>query len=98
MSSAATVDTESLVDVLRSMAETLRALARDFPTWTLPERDVGEVIGQAHAVRELSSTLTAVLAREAGSRSLGSEDGLSASDWLRVQASGLDGARAWVRR
>ena len=96
MSSAATVDTESLVDVLRSMAETLRALARDFPTWALPERDVGEVIGQAHAVRELSSTLTAVLAREASSRSLGSEDGLSAPDWLRVQASGLDGPRASV--
>ena len=59
------------------MAQTLRELTRDFPTWSLPEGEVGEVIGQAQAVRELSHSLTAVLAREADSRGLGADDGLS---------------------
>jgi hypothetical protein len=82
----------SLVDVLRSMAVTLRELTRDFPTWSLPESDVGEVIGQAQAVRELSQSLTAVLAREADARGLGTDDGLSRVDWLRLQAgAGLAG-------
>ena len=49
-----------MVGVLRSMAETLRELTRDYPTWSLPEGEVGEVIGQAQTVRELSHTLTAV--------------------------------------
>ena len=94
MSTAARVESESLVDVLRSMADTLRALARDFPTWSLPEGDVGEVIGQAQSVRELSHTLTAVLAREADSRGLGGREGLSATDWVRAHADGLDGPQA----
>jgi hypothetical protein len=94
MSTAAAVEAESLVEVLRSMADTLRVLARDFPTWSLPEGEVGEVIGQAQAVRVLSQTLTAVLAREASSRGLGSEDGLSAADWVRSYATGLEGAEA----
>ncbi|WP_330476092.1 HNH endonuclease signature motif containing protein [Terrabacter sp. C0L_2] len=82
----------SLVDVLRSMAVTLRELTRDFPTWSLPESDVGEVIGQAQAVRELSQSLTAVLAREADARGLGTDEGLSRVDWLRLQAgAGLAG-------
>ena len=88
----ADVESESLVDVLRSMAQTLRDLTRDFPTWALAEGDVGEVIGQAQAVRELSHSLTAVLAREADSRGLGAEEGLSRADWLRLQAgAGLAG-------
>ena len=94
MSTAARVESESLVDVLRSMADTLRTLARDFPTWSLPEGDVGEVIGQAQSVRELSHTLTAVLAREADSRGLGGTEGLSATDWVRAHAHGLDGPQA----
>jgi len=95
---------ESLVDVLRSMAATLRDLTRNFPTWSLPEGDVGEVIGQAQAVRELSQSLTAVLAREADARGLGTDEGLSRADWLRLQAGvglaghgsggGLDGPAA----
>ncbi|MFM6847879.1 MAG: DUF222 domain-containing protein [Terrabacter sp.] len=95
MSTAAPVETESLVCVLRSMAETLRELTRDFPTWSLPEAEVGEVIGQAQQVRQLSHSLTAVLAREADSRGLGSDDGLSRTDWLRTQVDGgLDGSEA----
>jgi len=100
----ADVESQTLVDVLRSMAQTLRDLTRDFPTWALPEADVGEVIGQAQAVRELSHSLTAVLAREADSRGLGGEEGLSRADWLRLQvgggladhgsAGGLDGPAA----
>jgi len=79
------------VRVLSSMAETLRALNRDFPTWSLPESQVGEAVGQAQAVRELSQTLTAVLAREADSRGLGADDGLSRADWLRAQAGAAVG-------
>jgi hypothetical protein len=105
MSTAPTVaPAESLVDVLRSMAQTLRELTRDFPTWSLPEGEVGEVIGQAQAVRELSQSLTAVLAREADARGLGADEGLSRTDWLRLQAGaglashgsggGLDGPGA----
>ncbi|WP_344946764.1 HNH endonuclease signature motif containing protein [Terrabacter ginsenosidimutans] len=93
MSTAPTVaPAKSLVDVLRSMAQTLRELTRDFPTWSLPEGEVGEVIGQAQAVRELSQSLTAVLAREADARGLGADEGLSRTDWLRLQAgAGLAG-------
>lgn len=101
---APTAEATSLGDVLRSMAQTLRELARDFPTWSLPEGEVGEVIGQAQAVRELSHSLTAVLAREADARGLGADEGLSRTDWLRLQAGagvaghssagGLDGPAA----
>lgn len=95
MTTAPTVaPAESLVDVLRAMADTLRELTRDFPTWSLPEGEVGEVIGQAQAVRELSHSFTAVLAREADSRGLGADDGLSRTDWLRTQAGGLDAGQA----
>lgn len=95
MSTAAAVETESLVDVLRSMADTLLDLTRDFPTWSLPECEVGEVIGHAQQVRRLSQSLTAVLAREADSRGLGADDGLSRADWLRAQVAGdLDGPEA----
>ncbi|NUO35926.1 MAG: hypothetical protein HOQ27_12805, partial [Dermatophilaceae bacterium] len=88
MSTAAAVETESLVDVLRSMADTLRELTRDFPTWSLPEAEVGEVIGHAQQVRQLSHSLTAVLAREADSRGLGTDAGLSRTDWLRTHVDG----------
>ncbi len=95
MSTAAVIERESLVDVLRSMADTLRDLTRDFPTWSLPEHEVGAVIGQAQQVRQLSHSLTAVLAREADSRGLGTDEGLSRTDWLRSQADGeLDGPEA----
>ncbi|MHA3838111.1 DUF222 domain-containing protein [Terrabacter sp. AAH1] len=95
MSAAAAIEPKSLVEVLRSMAETLRDLTREFPTWSLPEAEVGAVIGQAQQVRQLSHSLTAVLAREADSRGLGSDDGLSRTDWLRSQAEGaLDGPEA----
>jgi hypothetical protein len=95
MSAAAAIEPKSLVEVLRSMAETLRDLTREFPTWSLPEAEVGAVIGQAQQVRQLSHSLTAVLAREADSRGLGSDDGLSRTDWLCSQAEGaLDGPEA----
>ncbi|GAB3886463.1 HNH endonuclease signature motif containing protein [Terrabacter terrigena] len=89
------LETESLVDVLRSMADTLRDLTRDFPTWSLPEAEVGAVIGHAQQVRQLSQSLTAVLAAEADSRGLGADDGLSRTDWLRTHVdTGLDGPEA----
>lgn len=95
MSAAAAIEPKSLVEVLRSMAETLRDLTREFPTWSPPEAEVGAVIGQAQQVRQLSHSLTAVLAREADSRGLGSDDGLSRTDWLCSQAEGaLDGPEA----
>src|SRR4051794_38098918 len=81
------VGAEGLVGVLRGMAETLLALTRDFPTWSLAEGEVGAVIGQAQAVRELSQSLTAVIAREADARGLGVQDGLSRADWVRAQAA-----------
>src|SRR6478735_10161164 len=85
--SVGSVEDLDLVGVLSSMADTLRELARDFPTWSLPEAQVGQVIGHAQAVRELSQSLTAVLAREADARGLGADEGLSRADWLRVQAA-----------
>src|SRR5690349_21321496 len=97
---AGSVDEVGLVDALSSMAETLRQLTRDFPMWSLPEAQVGEAVGHAQAVRELSQSLTAVLAREADARGLGVDDGLSRADWLRVQAGAgvaggvLDGSAA----
>ncbi|WP_256795767.1 HNH endonuclease signature motif containing protein [Terrabacter sp. Ter38] len=97
---AGSVDELGLVDALSSMAETLRQLTRDFPMWSLPEAQVGEAVGHVHAVRELSQSLTAVLAREADARGLGAADGLSRADWLRVQAGAgvaggvLDGSGA----
>ena len=97
---AGSADELGLVDALSSMAETLRQLTRDFPMWSLPEAQVGEAIGHVQAVRELSQSLTAVLAREADARGLGADDGLSRSDWLRVQAGAgvaggvLDGSGA----
>src|SRR3954467_8027753 len=78
---------EGLVGVLRSMAATLLSLTRDFPTWSLAEGEVGEVIGQAQAVRALGQALTAVIAREADARGLGVQDGLSRTDWVRAQAA-----------
>src|SRR3954468_20526488 len=83
---------EGLVGVLRGMAQTLLALTRDFPTWWVAEGGVGAWIGQAQAVRELSQSLTAVIAREADARGLGVQDGLSRADWVRNQAAtGLAG-------
>ena len=83
---AGSVDEVGLVDALSSMAETLRELARDVPMWSLPEAQLGEAVGHAQAVRELSQSLTALLAREADARGLGADDGLSRADWLRVKA------------
>ena len=39
-----------LVGVLSSMADTLRELARDFPTWSLPEAQVGRSSGTRRRV------------------------------------------------
>ena len=100
--SVAAVGPDGLAGVLSAMVVTLRELTRDFPTWSLPESQVAEVIGHAQAVRELSQSLTAVLAREADARGLGADEGLSRADWLRSRASaggvagpgGLDGSGA----
>ncbi|HET7399167.1 MAG TPA: DUF222 domain-containing protein [Intrasporangium sp.] len=80
--------------LLAAMARTVRLLARDYPTWSLPEGAVGEVIAQAQVLREMAHSLTAVLAGEADGRGLGSEDGLSRPDWVRSHAPGLDGGQA----
>ncbi len=83
-----------LASVLDSAVSALRGIARDFPTWSLSEADVAAAIGSAQELRELAQTVTAVLAREADSRGLGSDDGLSRIDWLKEQAPGLEGGQA----
>lgn len=72
------------------MAAVVRVLARDYPTWQLPEAAVGESIGQAQEIRELAQTLSAVLVGEADGRGLGNEVGLSRTDWVKAQSERLD--------
>lgn len=79
-----------LPDLLAAMAATVRLLARDYPTWQLPEAAVGQSIAQAQEIRELAQTLSAVLVAEAQGRGLGSDLGLSRTDWVRAQADRLD--------
>ncbi|HET7397855.1 MAG TPA: DUF222 domain-containing protein [Intrasporangium sp.] len=80
----------ALPDLLAAMAATVRLLVRDYPTWQLPEAAVGASIAQAQEIRELAQTLSAVLVGEAEGRGLGSDQGLSRTDWVRAQADRLD--------
>jgi hypothetical protein len=88
------VDAEGLATVLRSVAELLRDASQAYPFWSLAEGDVGEVISQAQAIRQLSHTLTAVVASEAESRGLASTEGLSPVDWLWSNAEALPSSQA----
>ena len=83
-----------LVAVLDSAVTTLRAVAGGFPTWSLSEPEVAAAVGSAQELKELAQTVTAILAREAGSRGLGVEAGLSGADWLKEAAPALDGGQA----
>lgn len=88
------LEATGLVGVLEQATEALRGLAQDFPTWSLSESDVAAGIRCAQRLGRLSQALTAVLAREADSRALGAEDGLSRTDWLKAQAGQLEGGYA----
>ncbi|MDN5790271.1 MAG: hypothetical protein L0H25_05300, partial [Micrococcales bacterium] len=74
-----------------SMVDMARLLATGFPTWSLPETAIGQVIGQAQLLAEAAHTLSAVLTGEAHQRGLGASEGLSRPDWLKTAAPGLDG-------
>ena len=84
------VEDRGLVGVLQFADEALRLAAERCPTWALPEEQVGEAVGLAQRVREAAQVITVVSAREAHSRGLAAAQGLSAADWLRVQAPTLD--------
>lgn len=84
------VDDRGLVGVLRFATDALRLAAERCPTWSLSESEVGEAVGLAQAVREAAQAITAISAREADARGLGSGLGLSRADWLRTQAPSLD--------
>jgi hypothetical protein len=79
-----------LVGVLAFADEALRLAVQQCPTWGLSQEQVGEAVGLAQRVRDAAQVITVVSAREAHSRGLGSELGLSAADWLRTQAPTLD--------
>lgn len=93
MSTAPHAEAERPVAVLDEMVCTVRSLACGCPTWALSEGEVSALVGRAQELRELCQTFTAVLAREAHSRGLGTDDGLSRADWLRGQADGLGAGR-----
>jgi hypothetical protein len=83
-----------IAGLLASMAETLTLIATGYPTWSLPEDAVGDVLTNAQLVQDMSQALTAVLVREADERGLGAEDGLSRTDWVKAKAPHLDVAQA----
>jgi hypothetical protein len=87
-------ETVALVPMLDSAVSAMRAIAQDFATWSLSETDVADAIARAQELKELAQTVTAVLAREADSRGLGADHGLSRVDWLREQAPVLEGGQA----
>ncbi|GAA6527541.1 DUF222 domain-containing protein [Intrasporangium sp. DVR] len=88
------IEAEGLVGALDLAADLVQRLASGFPTWSLPEADVSAGVAAAQRLSQVSQTLTAVLAREADSRSLGAEHGLSRVDWLKAQAPTLEGGAA----
>ncbi|HKX68812.1 MAG TPA: hypothetical protein VJN29_16460, partial [Intrasporangium sp.] len=83
------IEAEGLVGALELAVEIVQKLASRFPTWSLSEAKVSAGVAAAQRLGQLSQTLTAVLAREADSRALGAEDGLSRVDWLKAQAPAL---------
>ena len=88
------IEAEGLVGALEFAVGIVQKLASGFATWSLPEADVSAGVAAAQRLGQLSQTLTAVLAREADSRALGAEDGLSRVDWLKAQAPALEGGQA----
>ena len=88
------IEAEGLVAALELAAEVVGRLASEFPTWSLSEADVSAGVAGAQQLAQLSQTLTAVLAKEAHSRSLGAESGLSRVDWLKAQAPVLESGGA----
>ncbi|MDC5698408.1 HNH endonuclease [Intrasporangium calvum] len=90
------IEAQGLVAALELATQVVARLASDFPTWSLPESEVSAGVAGAQQLAALSQTLTAVLATEAHSRSLGSGDGLSRIDWLKAQAPALDGGGGGV--
>ncbi|HEX5970108.1 MAG TPA: DUF222 domain-containing protein [Intrasporangium sp.] len=88
------IEAEGLVGALEFAVGIVQKLASGFPTWSLSEADVSAGVAAAQRLGQLSQTLTAVLAREADSRALGAEDGLSRVDWLKAQVPALEGGQA----
>ncbi len=88
------IEAEGLVGALEVAVDVVARLSSGFATWSLPEADVSAGVAAAQRLGQLSQTLTAVLAREADSRALGAEDGLSRVDWLKAQAPALEGGQA----
>ena len=88
------IEAAGLVAALELAVDVVQRLTSDFPTWSLPEADVSAGVAGAQRLAQLSHTLTAVLAREAHSRGLGADNGLSRIDWLKAQAPTLEGGSA----
>jgi hypothetical protein len=80
---------DGLTGTLQALLATMRDTL-DYPTWSLPEAQVGHTLGQAQQLRALADTLTVRLAAEADSRGLATAHGLSPADWLRAMAPDLD--------
>lgn len=88
------IEAKGLVGALELAVGMVQQLASGFPTWSLPEADLSVGVAAAQRLSQASQTLTAVLAKEADSRALGAEDGLSRVDWLTAQAPALEGGQA----
>jgi hypothetical protein len=84
------VEDKGLLGVLRFARDALGLAAEQCPSWALSEPEVGEAFGLAREVLDAAQAVTAIAAREAHSRGLGSDLGLSQADWLRTQAPTLD--------
>jgi hypothetical protein len=88
------IEAEGLVGALDFAVALVQRMASGFPTWSLQEADLSAGVAAAQRLGQLSQTLTAVLAKEADSRALGAQDGLSRADWLKAQAPTLEGGQA----
>jgi hypothetical protein len=84
---------EGLVGLLGSLLQTLTGTV-DHPTWSLPETHIGPALALAQQIRAAADTLTLVLAAEADTRGLGTDQALSRPDWLRTAAPQLEPAAA----
>lgn len=91
VSEAARVDLPGLAARLASMAAELRLIARNYPLATLGAAGIGDAIEQAQAIREMSHSLTALLAGEVEARGIAADTGLSRNDWVTAQAPTLEG-------
>ncbi|HET7799687.1 MAG TPA: DUF222 domain-containing protein, partial [Humibacillus xanthopallidus] len=88
------VEARGLVGALAFARDVLKVAGEQCPTWSLPQDEVGEAFGLAQEVRVAAQAISAITAREAHSRGLGAEDGLSQVDWLRAQAPTLEAREA----